>query len=98
VYITDQNHSYENVDEPIGRQWPVEAAVKIGSGSWLGANVVVLPGSVIGENVVVAAGAVVRGTFPDRCVVAGVPARVVRRWVPGKGWVSEGELRRDARG
>lgn len=91
VYITDQNHSYENVEEPIGRQWPVEAAVKIGSGSWLGANVVVLPGSVIGEHVVVAAGAVVRGTFPDRCVVAGVPARVVRRWLPDRGWVDERE-------
>ncbi len=89
VYITDQNHSYVDPDEPVGRQWPVEAAVRIGSGSWLGANTVVLPGTTIGEHVVVAAGAVVRGTVPDRCVVAGVPARVVRRWVPGRGWVDE---------
>jgi serine acetyltransferase len=29
---------------------------------------------------------VVRGTVPDRCVVAGVPARVVRQYVPGDGW------------
>jgi len=36
--------------------------------------------------VAVAAGSVVRGTVPDRCVVAGVPARVVRRYVPGAGW------------
>jgi len=87
VYITDQNHSYVDPDVPVGRQWPVEASVRIGSGSWLGANVVVLPGSIIGEHVVVAAGAVVRGEVPDRCVVAGVPARVVRRWLPGRGWV-----------
>ncbi len=45
-------------------QWPTEAAVRIGSGSWLGANVVVLPGAQIGEHVVVAAGAVVRGVIP----------------------------------
>jgi acetyltransferase-like isoleucine patch superfamily enzyme len=51
--------------------------------------VVVLPGADIGEHVVVAAGAVVRGTVPDRCVVAGVPARIVRRWVDGQGWVDE---------
>jgi acetyltransferase-like isoleucine patch superfamily enzyme len=89
VYITDQNHTYTDPVEPIGRQWPTEAAVKIGSGSWLGANVVVLPGAQIGEHVVVAAGAVVRGTIPDRCVVAGVPAKVVRRWVDGRGWVDE---------
>ncbi|MHB1583352.1 MAG: acyltransferase, partial [Acidimicrobiales bacterium] len=87
VYITDQNHSYEDPRQPVGRQWPVEAAVRIGSGSWLGAHAVVLPGAVLGENVVVAAGAVVRGEFPDRCVVAGVPARIVRRWVDGVGWL-----------
>jgi hypothetical protein len=35
---------------------------------------------------VIAAGSVVRGTVPDRCVAAGVPARVVRRYQPGEGW------------
>ena len=36
----------------------------------------------------VAAGAVVRGEVPDHCVVAGVPARIVRRYVAGRGWVA----------
>lgn len=89
VYITDQNHSYLDPDTPIGRQWPSDAGVVIGPGSWLGAHVVVLPGARIGRNVTVGAGAVVRGDVPDRCVVAGVPARVVRRWVDGRGWVDE---------
>jgi acetyltransferase-like isoleucine patch superfamily enzyme len=88
VYITDQNHSYVDPDVPIGRQWPVEASVRIGSGSWLGANAIILPGADIGEHVVVAAGSVVRGTIPDHSVVAGVPARVVRRWEPGEGWLA----------
>src|SRR5579872_7411152 len=39
VYITDQNHGYEDPDVPIGRQWPVESSVVIGSGSWLGTGV-----------------------------------------------------------
>lgn len=78
-YITDHNHAYDDVDVPIGRQWPHEAPVRIGRGSWLGAGVIVLPGTDIGEHVTVAAGSVVRGTVPDRCVVAGAPARVVRR-------------------
>ena len=86
VYITDQNHGYADPDVPIGRQLPLNAAVRIGSGSWIGAGAVVLPGACIGRNVVIAAGSVVRGTVPDRCVVAGVPARVVRSYVPGDGW------------
>ena len=87
VYITDQNHGYADPDVPIGRQLPRNAAVQIGSGSWLGAGAVVLPGACIGRNVVIAAGSVVRGTIPDRCVVAGVPARVVRQYAPGDGWL-----------
>jgi serine acetyltransferase len=86
VYITDQNHGYADPETPIGRQWPSNAAVSIGAGSWLGAGVIVLPGAAIGRNVVVAAGSVVRGVVPDCCVVAGVPARVVREYVTGDGW------------
>jgi acetyltransferase-like isoleucine patch superfamily enzyme len=86
VYITDQNHSYSDPDLPIGRQWPVNLAVSIGAGSWLGTGVIILPGAVIGRNVVVAAGSVVRGTFPDHCVIAGAPARMVRSYRPDTGW------------
>ena len=45
VYITDQNHSYADPDMPIGRQWPVNTAVSIGAGTWLGAGAVILPGA-----------------------------------------------------
>jgi acetyltransferase-like isoleucine patch superfamily enzyme len=86
VYITDQNHGYADPDIPIGRQLPRNAAVSIGSGTWLGAGAIILPGACIGRNVVVAAGSVVLGDVPDRCVVAGVPAKVVREYVAGDGW------------
>jgi serine acetyltransferase len=86
VYITDQNHGYADPDIPIGRQWPSNTAVSIGPGTWLGAGAIVLPGARIGRNVVVAAGSVVRGEVPDLCVVAGVPAKVVREYSAGAGW------------
>jgi acetyltransferase-like isoleucine patch superfamily enzyme len=89
VYVTDQNHGYEDLDLPIGTQLWKNHPVSIGSGSWLGHGSVVLPGSRIGRHVVVAAGAVVAGIdVPDRSVVAGVPARVVKQWVDGEGWVA----------
>ncbi len=87
VYITDQNHSYADLEVPVGRQWPVNSRVRIGAGTWLGTGAVVLPGADIGRNVVVAAGAVVRGHVPDYAVVGGVPAKIIREYLPGSGWV-----------
>ena len=86
VYITDQNHGYEDLEQPIGVQWWTNAPVSIGAGSWLGHGSVILPGTRLGRNTVVAAGAVVRGEFPDHAVLAGVPARMVRRH-DGTAWV-----------
>ncbi len=88
VYITDQNHSYDDVDAPVGWQQPSERAVRIGAGSWLGANVVILPGTTLGKNTVVAAGAVVRGSFPDHVVLGGIPAKVLRHYSEAEGWQS----------
>lgn len=87
VYITDQNHVYDDPEAPIGRQWPRNNPVSIGSGSWLGTGAIILPGTRIGRQCVVAGGAVVRGEFPDHSVIAGIPAKVVRHYVPGQGWL-----------
>lgn len=86
VYITDQNHRYDDLDVPIGRQIPTERPVVIGPGSWLGTGAVILPGVTIGRNVVIGAGAVVTRDVSDHSVVVGNPARVVRRHEPGVGW------------
>ena len=59
---------------------PEVQPVIIGAGTWIGHGAVILPGASIGRGVVVAAGSVVRGgEIPDHCVVAGVPAKIVRR-------------------
>jgi acetyltransferase-like isoleucine patch superfamily enzyme len=92
VYITDQNHEYRDLSLPIGVQVAAERPVRIGSGSWLGHGVIVLPGATIGSHVVVAAGSVVTGELPDNCVAAGAPARVVRVHDEVEGWVAAGEM------
>jgi acetyltransferase-like isoleucine patch superfamily enzyme len=78
VYITDQNHGYENIDLPISQQSMPEKPVRIGSGSWLGHGTVVLPGADIGEHVVIGANSVVTGVIPSFSVAVGAPARVVK--------------------
>lgn len=86
VYITDQNHGYEDVSKPISQQSQPERAVKIGDGSWLGYGSVVLPGVTIGQHVVVGANSVVTSDIPDYSVAVGAPARVIKRYINGE-WV-----------
>ena len=88
VYITDQNHGYEDITRPISQQTQPERAVSIGAGSWLGYGTVVLPGARIGAHVTIGANSVVTGEIPDRSVAVGVPAKVIRRYEEGKGWVA----------
>jgi acetyltransferase-like isoleucine patch superfamily enzyme len=88
VYITDQNHGYEDITRPISQQTQPERAVSIGAGSWLGYGTVVLPGARIGAHVTIGANSVVTGEIPDRSVAVGVPAKVIRRYEEGKGWIA----------
>ena len=64
-----------------------ERPVSIGDGSWIGHGAVVLPGSRIGRHVTIGANSVVSGDIPDFSVAVGSPARVIRRYVEGEGWV-----------
>lgn len=84
VYICDFDHVATDVHLPIKDQGIVKEPVRIGPGSWLGARVTVLKGAEIGARSVVAAHAVVRDKTPDLAVLAGVPARVVRRRAEGQ--------------
>ena len=87
VYITDQNHGYEDIHRPISAQTQPERAVRIGDGSLLGFGTVVLPGVTIGRHVVIGANSVVTSDIPDFSVAVGAPARVIRRF-DGTNWVA----------
>lgn len=78
VYISDNIHSFSNSKLPILAQ-PIEfrKRVVIGDGVWIGENVCII-GASIGKGSVVAAGAVVLSDVPERCLVAGIPAKVIK--------------------
>ena len=75
VSITDSD--FHQVED--GR--PATAPVIIGDHVWIGARATVCKGVTIGPGAVVAAGAVVVHDVPAEALVAGVPARVVRKEV-----------------
>ncbi len=53
--------------------------VKIGKNVWIGAHSTILGGVTVGDNAVIAAGAVVNKDVPANTVVAGVPAKIIKR-------------------
>lgn len=73
AFITDSDD--HGIEGKPARTQPVT----IGAGSWIGARAIILPGVTIGARVVVAAGAIVTRDVPDDTLVAGQPARVVRK-------------------
>jgi len=65
---------------PLQAVYPTrEDRVIIGSATYLGTGVIVLPGVTIGARSVIGAGAVVTRDIPSDRVAVGVPARVIKR-------------------
>jgi len=73
------NYATDRLDVPISQQGlRDETGVVLEGDVWLGARVTVLPGVRMGRGSVAAAGAVVTRSVPERAVVGGVPATVLR--------------------
>ena len=72
VCIQTGNHDF------IDRNKYRTGSVKIGKNCWLGTSVTILPGVELGDNVTVGANSVVTKSFSSNCVIAGVPAKVIK--------------------
>ncbi len=62
--------------------WRREHHVHIGHDVWVGHGAIVLPGRNVGTGAVIAAGAIVTRDVPAYTIVAGNPARIIRRRFP----------------
>jgi hypothetical protein len=62
--------------------WRREHHVHIGHDVWIGHGAVVLPGRSVGTGAVIAAGAIVTKDVPAYTIVAGNPARIIKRRFP----------------
>ena len=77
VHIPSGPHTHgTDPSLPIHGQPGALRRVRVGAGSWIGSNAVVLAD--VGRETIVGAGAVVTQPLPDRVIAAGVPARIVR--------------------
>lgn len=65
--------------EPAKRRGINVAPIHVKKTAWIGANAVILPGITIGENAVIAANSTVTKDVPANTIVAGNPARQIRK-------------------
>ncbi len=79
ITVTALNHNFADSSSKSDEQGISTKPVLIGDDVWIGANAVILPGVTIGRHVVVAAGAVVTKDVPDYSLVAGVPAKEIKK-------------------
>jgi acetyltransferase-like isoleucine patch superfamily enzyme len=90
VFISDTNHGvYKGYNSSTPFEAPNERKlitlpIIIGNNVWVGENAVILAGSVIGNGCIIGANAVVKGKFNDNCIIAGVPAKVIKKWDSNK--------------
>lgn len=93
VYISDLAHGFDPAQgRPFPQDLTTKGPVSIGANSFLGYRATVLPGVHLGQHCVVGAHAVVTRSFPAYSMVVGVPARLIKTYVPERGeWMPVAE-------
>ena len=73
------NHVFDNPDIPICKQGLIYKPITIEDDVWVAGRVNIMAGVTIGKGSVIAAGSVVTHDVPPYSVVAGCPAKVIKR-------------------
>lgn len=83
VFISDQDHRYEDINISIKNQGVIIKdgdGIRIGKGSWIGTNSVIIGNIEIGKGCVIGANSVVTKSIPDYSVAVGSPAKIIKKY------------------
>ena len=79
VFVNNMDNDYHEVDVPVFNQKQIVKKTHIGENCFIGIGACIQAGTILGKQCIVGAGAIVKGIFPDYCVIAGNPARIIKR-------------------
>ena len=79
VMLIDFDHGVVEVERPIRLQGVYKRDVEVGNNCWIGYGACILRGVTVGDNCIVGSNSVVTKDVPDDTVVAGMPARPLRK-------------------
>lgn len=79
VKFYTNKHIYINIYKPIMEQETTQGYIKIEKNAWIGGDCILLPDVTIGEHAVVGAGSVVTKNVEPYTVVAGNPAKLIKK-------------------
>ena len=80
VLITDNEHSYFEIDSHIMSQKLISKKTFIGENCFIGTGAVINSGTILGKQCIVGSNSVLSGVYPDYCVIVGAPGRIVKRY------------------
>jgi lipopolysaccharide O-acetyltransferase len=87
VYISDHSHGMNPSTNlrPVLQNLYSKGKVVIGQNTFIGMRVSILSGVTIGNNCIIGAHSVVNRSFPDFCMISGIPAKVIKKFNPASG-------------
>ena len=84
VFISNCDHTFDNIPKSALEKPLISKDTYIANNCFIGYGAVILAGTYLGENCVVGANSVVRGMFPKNSIIAGNPAKILKKIDEGK--------------
>lgn len=79
IRFHSSNHNFNDKNLLIRKQGVTCEGIVVGNNCWIGAGVVFCDGVTIGNGCVIGANSVITKSFPDNCVIAGSPAKIIKK-------------------